>query len=317
MKRRLIIHVGMPKAASTSIQRFLEHHRAHLSHKAGVFYPDTAGLAKHRDAFAQLSARDEEIECIEFYRAHFWYRRYLRDNAIERNAFPRLMEEILKSALDTVVCSTEELWEPNTFNQPALQRIQMECSQLNREIKIVGVLRDQWSWLTSHYSTLIRSGRHPALPKGPTYTFDQFLWRNWVSGTVDYKRRLQTFADVFGKENVRIMWLEGVAKDQVISSFLELCEIPPLEFHLKTDPQNQRPSWSAIRAMRWTNRLQIGRVLTSRAILRADEGLHRIFGKSYMNWRPPFDEAMARQIREMFAADNAVLTDEYGFRSKQ
>lgn len=306
----------MPKAASTSIQSFLTNNRGQLAQTSSVLYPETGKLKKHRDAFLQLSARNEEIDCLGFYKKHRSYERHLRNNAAQQDAFSHLRREITDSDMKKILCSEEMIWDPITFNKISLQRIKDELNNFDVEVFVVAILRDQWSWLISHYAELIKSGRLRALQAGPTYTFDQFLWRTWASGALNYKRRLQDFSDVFGGTNIRAVWLEDVPKNQIVKTFFNLCDITPVDGATVARRENRRPSWSAVRTVRLTNKLSFGRAVAARAVLKIDGKVQRIGGQSYVDWRPPFDESLSAQVREIFATDNAAITQEFAWNAE-
>lgn len=183
-RRRVFLHVGLPKTGTTYLQDLMRTHRQELR-AAGVSYPDDG----HRDHFfAALDARGDHV-----------FAGAVRPAA--QDAWPRLVE-LARSDEDTVVLGHEVMaTAPPEQAQAALSLLD------DREVHVVVTARDPGRQVVADWQESVKHGRR--------HTFDQYLERAGlrsaedatVDGPVPFRaQRLTTVLDAWGR---------GLPPDQV------------------------------------------------------------------------------------------------------
>lgn len=211
----LILHAGMPKTGTSSIQETLFH-----GLKDPRFHYVGLGLVNGSRAIQCLVGDDPVIR-------HVHAAQGIDRDAVERLApqFQRCWERQLvraRKAGATPIVSAEDCW--------FLTRI--ELGRLNRMIESMGYrahvvvyLRPPLSWLASMFQELLKSGYHAFV--------DELLIRppgdaaNAGVYGYDYLRQLATFETVFGQGNltVRRFGRDALADGCVVADFCRQCGI--------------------------------------------------------------------------------------------
>jgi hypothetical protein len=174
MRKRLILHVGQSKTGTSTIQDFLAHNRRRLLRENGVLYPQAGrqGAAHHRIAALFLPAGNAG-----------WIK---RDDAVSLR--DRLAEECAESGADTVVASSEAL-----FNARSLADVREFFDGF--DIEVLVILRRQDRWLDSLYQHQLKVGETD---------LDRHAWLRARQSTFDYAARVGRWADSFGDGAIRI-----------------------------------------------------------------------------------------------------------------
>lgn len=257
---KIILHIGMPKTATTTLQVTFDQNHVPLL-ESGVLYPKSGRFVRacnHHKRFLPVASCRNEI----------------------RTPFPEFPEsfesmvtsvdnERRETGAEVIILSSEMLWNPRAFDFEALKRIRGAFSQY--EFNIVVYLRDLESHAPSGYAQRVTG------PQRSTITFKQHLDDKLTQDTYDFEKRIEVLEKVFGKKAVRPIWLPWI-KDDVLSPFKVI--FPGLANLKPADDRNVRKSWLFVACARSLNnldRLKMGGLNDSlrRILNRFDDSVKR------------------------------------------
>jgi hypothetical protein len=145
----LVLHLGMGKTGTSTIQFFLRDHRDDLASQ-GLLYPATPGRGRHH----KLSLSVKPLRELE--RSPEWSRVDQEDPAKFRRRFRRrLMEEVAESGLSRVLLSDEVLFGSS---DPVLRRLGRWTSGIARTKRVLVYLRRQDDHMVSRYQEEVKVG---------------------------------------------------------------------------------------------------------------------------------------------------------------
>jgi hypothetical protein len=206
-EKRIVIHVGIHKTGSTSIQEFLGAHRAALRTLNIDFYSG-AYLPNNHVELHVAAMRLERTSPFKLGKA------ILVDDMYREGVQARVRQYIAQSPCPCVVFSAEGL---------SYLRYEDEMNRLRAmfpegRIEIVIYLRDAVSFLAS-YKRMMTKHKMPA-----TIERDSFLYTGEDSWLVDFESRLAGFRNAFGAQNVIALDYnhEVSTAGNVIPSFLRV-----------------------------------------------------------------------------------------------
>jgi len=234
---RIVLHVGMPKTATTTIQHSLEAHSRQLL-AGGILFPKSGRTIErspcHHALFLPAASSRHAI------------RTPLPEpvNTFEGMQL-RVEKETKEAGATSVILSSEMLWNPIAFDTPALERIRhvfVSC-----EFTILAYLRSLESHTLSSYAQRVTG------PQLYTGSFSQHVSEAFAAGTYDYKERLDEFAHVFGRDTVRPVWLPWLGRD-VLLPFRNV--LPELKDVAVEKDYNVRKSWLYVAVKRRLNVLE-------------------------------------------------------------
>ena len=171
MKRRLIVHIGLPKTGSTSIQTAVRR-RARELRRRGIHVPAAGrnGVGDHNNlAFAATG-----------------------DTAFRPalGGWPELRDEVRRCAASRILLSAEAF--ANRWDRSGLGRL-LELGDTERlEVTVHAYVRPQWQQIEARYSQLTSYGRQ----------FDDFpayAGRTLDDGRLDYNVLLGPWRDALGE----------------------------------------------------------------------------------------------------------------------
>ncbi len=154
MKRRLILHLGLPKTGTTSIQTFLRENPDFLA-AHGVTYPDLAGERSSHPALAPSTLRRHPERNVN----HDALAMEIRQGS--RAADHPLVDAPLWSGvlgrIESGVAHTAIISYENFYQRPDLYRFDVLADSLSRfEITGLIYLRRQENWAVSLYAQTIK-----------------------------------------------------------------------------------------------------------------------------------------------------------------
>jgi hypothetical protein len=223
----IVVHIGLRKAGSTTIQHFLNDNEDALA-RMGIEYP-RIGRQKRVD------------------------HNNLSNELRERRAFDAkygTMAELQafwnNSPSSTLIVSAETFEECTHAQCLRLKRM---LDRNGEEFRIVLILRDLLDLMISSYAQKIKFGEN-------TYDFDTFFEDRITNQRVNYARTARIWAKIFGWESLRIRLLDRryLVNGDLIDDFLTV-----LDLDLESDkvralsrkgPVNVSPGWRVIEAVR-------------------------------------------------------------------
>lgn len=196
MARRLIFHIGMPRAGSSTLQEVLYRNRARLL-AAGILYPairpETAGTDEpsilYNHKILQQSAR-QILPMGLFKAAHDDVTADIRDNPAE-----------------TAILSYEGWWHPGHIRHLARTASYIRSRISGLDVTIFAAVRQPVPFLRSLYKLDVLHGRTDAL-------FDEYWPRKLTDPRLRYNLIAKKLESKFGKESKLLFRrFEGLAAE--------------------------------------------------------------------------------------------------------
>lgn len=184
--KKVILHIGQTKTATTTLQSFFYDNRSWLS-RHGIYYPECPEShplrSQHRflvDSLARLSLPYPES-------VPEWD--YLKD-------------KISSTPHDTVLISEEVFWhllEQRRDDKPdALRWIKEQLD--GYDVRVICYLRRQDAWIESWYNQIVKTD----VDSNSRLGFGEFVDVYRRYGMLDYYKSLGYWAEIFGKENITV-----------------------------------------------------------------------------------------------------------------
>lgn len=231
LEMRCIVHIGAPKTGSTAIQRLLHDNRDALLER-GILYPNVSlrGFGHHDFAFLLGGG----------YPA--WatpQNRPLSELAADlRNA-------VASCKAETLLISSEDFF---IFPEPDKLKALLTEVGVVGPTRIAAYLRRQDEACASWYNQAVKAQGYAGTIEDAVRDFDD-LW--------DYERRLQPWAQTFGKAALVLRDYAAVAEGDVRRDFLRLIGLQPDDFPLPVGRVNERINRDILEFQRLINRLPL------------------------------------------------------------
>lgn len=239
MKRKLIIHVGMGKTGSSSIQRTLREN-SKLLRANGVFY---LGLMLEFLPFEEKFSWQKAAGWVDFIK--------IDNNRAQREIVEALerADEVLPKRLHTLVWSNESL-----FDRPEGLRDAIEALKSRYNISVSSYVRSPDSWIVSAYA---QWGLKHKTYTGPIKSFSEWLG-NRDYGVVPKAELWQSFGDEFKIFNF----------DQIndIGEHFVNCYFPELSAQVEIFRANDTPSPTGLALITYLNSFYNEQVLPSKTL---------------------------------------------------
>ncbi len=222
-----VIHIGLKKSGSASIQTFLAANEDALR-SVGVDY-SPVGRTKRK---AHHNLASEAIVRKRF--------------SAERGTLADLAEAAQKSQAKRIIISSEVF---EGCEDHAVEYIKAALAPVGRDFCIVLIVRELMDLITSSFAQKIRYGFH-------TYDFDEFFESRLNETRVDYFETASRWANSFGWESIRIRPLDArhLRNGDLIDDFLECAGVdindplfPPM---VRPGLVNAASGWKTLEAIR-------------------------------------------------------------------
>ena len=250
MTKTVLLHIGMPKTGTSSIQRFLYENRVALE-KKGAYYPPV--LCKGEGI---VVTPPEEIANLKllFWKGLFLYgdkgnkaKRILRD--FWNNTYLPLINA---SSAGTVILSAEELlaWDDVSYVLPLF-----EILKENFDVKVIAYLRKPAEYIASLWGELVKTHR---LVSPVDFQLDPMIANPIPSQTIPYGK-LHYLINLLGAENVIIRPFEKCQfkNGDLIDDFLDIINLEhDSEFRTLT-PENDSYGRNSCELAILVNRLNL------------------------------------------------------------
>ena len=223
----IVIHIGLAKSGSTTIQNFLSANEAALR-EASIDYPKIGRqkLVDHHNFASELRGAE--------------------NFSPELGTLSELADHWRATPHDIMIISSEifELSKPR-----AIEKLRRTLTIEKQSFRIVLVVRDPIQLLPSSYAQKVRYGRK-------THDFDAFFDERMETARVDYFDTAKRWADVFGWENLRIRLLDSnfLVNGDLIDDFLTTAGVNPANPKIRALPRpgivNESNGWRILEALR-------------------------------------------------------------------
>lgn len=296
--KTLILHIGTAKTGTTTLQRFLHVNRTALA-RQGIGYPISPGRTNHR-ALAMYAMADNRIDGairaagLQAPATRAQWRTEFRD------AFGAELRQLASDA-DRVLLSSEHC-QSRLTNTAAVQCLHDLLHPFFGRIEIVVYLRRQDELAVSRYNTRIKTGQ--------TGT-DFFYPRDAASHYYDYRRLLDLWSSIFGREAVRPRLFDR--RRLIGGSILhDFAVVAGLDLHQLKMSEDHNRSLSA-------PALEILRIFNAQVPSNAPEAAVKHLRQRYIHFfesRPSGPQrlparAAAMAFQQQFATINAAVAHEW------
>ncbi len=223
----IIVHIGLRKAGSTSIQMFLTKN-AEALRGLSIEYPliGRQALIRHLNLSHEIRGQagfDPSAGTVSDLKAHW------------RAADARVL-----------MVSAEQLEECETAEALRFAELKREADE---PILIFMIIRDLVDLMPSSYAQMVKLG-------GRTYSFDNFFKRRMRFRRVDYFATAQRWADAFGWESLQVRLLDRrhLLNGDLIDELLNTAGLDPADERARglhrTTVANTAPGWRVLEATR-------------------------------------------------------------------
>lgn len=284
--RTLVVHVGMPKAGSSSIQ-YMMHRLSPALERAGVYVPATA-----RSWGAHQS--------LVLPPGHWRHRPHL-------GGWADLEREVRRCSAPLCVISSEH-FTGSLEGFLGAGRVRAMARAARREVRVVGYVRPQYALLESIYTEDVKSGATCA-------PFDAYLEACTRLHRFDYDAVFRRWRKAFGIR-LSVYPLEAARMPEgVVAHFLALLDARHLIPDAAALPRrNERIGAKHLEVLRLARSAMESRRFADRSVHARMLQLHRKAPAALAGNAPfrPLDAIQIRAVTAHFAAANARFAREYG-----
>ncbi|MFV8827445.1 hypothetical protein [Alkalihalobacterium sp. APHAB7] len=223
-KREIILHVGLHKTGTTSIQRTLfNEENNQILEKKGYIYPRSWPSNHSIPIYSVFSEHPE--------RYHINIRNgYTTANIIAKNQeyLRNFEKEIVNRGKSKIIISGEDISVLPHENLQAFKKYIMSLFQEETKVTVMMYLRNPVSWSISNIQEIIKSGGF----------YETALTHMNTTYKNNFKNKIEKFIQVFGKQNIKLYSFEETLPHQygVIGHFLSSLNFKESEinqFHIQ------------------------------------------------------------------------------------
>lgn len=297
----LYLHIGTPKTATTSIQKFCMENQEILNKKGFSYpvlnfkYPRVEIRRNGHFLVGKLSNSDGQED-------------FEKEEALWNEGLTLVHNELEK--FDNVILSDENIWNSSNGDKfDFWERLKKDAEQNNYQIKVIVYLRRQDDLANSWLSQQIKEGWN-------TYAgvkWDTFIHR--PKGVVlDYYGLLEKIAEVIGKENIIVRIFERNRflgnGGTIYSDFLDVVGLEYTdEFQVVTEETNPSLTANSQEIRRVINTILPDKDSTRSFLRKISEECERV--KSPDNVFEMLTEAQSDSFMKKYAQGNAAIAREY------
>jgi hypothetical protein len=220
----IVLHIGLRKAGSSSIQSFLSANTEALKTQ-GVDYPTIGRLGTTRTAHVNLV---HDLTGSGKFVADY-------------GGLDALAARWRASDASTLILSSE-IFETCSGEEAA--RLGDILRRGDEPFRIVLVMRPLGDLMASSYGQKVKYG-------AKTFDFDKFFERRILEPRVDFLHTAQAWAVAFGWDSLRLRCLhpDHLLNGDLIDDFLDLAGVTDRGL-VRTPPENVTPGWKVLEAVR-------------------------------------------------------------------
>lgn len=219
--KTLYLHIGTPKTATSSIQKFLAQNREVLESKGYVF-------PKSQHRYLNVNSRRnghflvQKVEKREGGRDHELEKQYLQEG------YDLIVDEL--QTYDHVILSDESIWYASSYSRKDLfADLKKQADANGYRVKIVVYLRRQDTFFLSRWNQGVKQN----IGAGSVLSCDEYISKTLKKDgkILNYAQKLDQIADIFGMENMVVRrfepssWIDG----SIIHDFMQAIDLPITE----------------------------------------------------------------------------------------
>lgn len=241
--KQTILHIGLEKTGTTSIQVLLSQNRARLL-KSSILVSNTTNAGNN---FHLAIASYSKFRADGLTKQLGIISQQQLDN-FRNKKLAALKQEIETTKPETVILSSEH-FQSRLLGTDDIKLLKTSLESIGlANFKILLYLRDPLKIVMSHHGMAIKKG---------IYVTDDFYRPEHprISHIIDHMKTLQNWQSVFGKEAIEVrLYPESQPGEALLSDFLNACQISPRQVDMtKQEVRNINLSASALRALNQVN----------------------------------------------------------------
>lgn len=294
-KKKIYLHIGVPKTGTTSIQSYLAKNYDDL-HKDGCLVPKSSrSKKKNHTLLANYCINSKKITKMNI-RNGMHTKRDLKQ--FNMDFYHILREEIEAFEGEVVILSSEQCYGSLSLVEE-IKRLKNLFEGLYDELKIIVYIREQSEMLCSLYSTRMKGGNTYTIPSKDEFSNMELL---------DFNNRLRLWEQVFGLENVilRVFDADHLYKNDIVSDFCKMTNVP--KYSSVMNNLNTSLNAKQCEFLRLVNRyiplISKGRVNPVR------KGLMKMVANTRIE-SPPVSALISRDYQEVYKQSNEELACRY------
>ncbi|MFD2741608.1 hypothetical protein ACFSUD_18755 [Sulfitobacter aestuarii] len=209
LRQKVFCHVGMTKAASTSIQNTLDYGREALLAQ-GILFPASCFTRRNPTDLTRTSGNLELLRMLK--------------NGTEGAFIEECRQH--EDRAESLVLSAENL----LFDQSEGQLEPLARLLESTEVVMIAVVRHQIDWLVSRYTESVTGGWH-----NECRSIDRYCRDRMVDGVLDYGKRVAWLAKLLNAQTVHVLDYGSLTRDgKLVSTVLDLCGVDQARFREDT-----------------------------------------------------------------------------------
>ncbi|MEO7027374.1 MAG: hypothetical protein ABI056_07460 [Caulobacteraceae bacterium] len=247
----IVVHIGLPKSGSATIQTFLDTNEAALR-GLSIDYPPLGrqGRKAHHNFAHELKGRAERF-----------------DHRSGRVA--DLVTHLAKTPHRTTILSAESF---AACDGEAVARFHDQLSRAGQPLRVIMVIRDLVDLAPSSYAQKVRHGVN-------TYDFDAFFEERTAKDKFNVFGVAENWAAAFGWDALRIRVLDPaqLVNGDLIDDFLTVAGVDPMAPEVRALPRqvrvNESAGWMTLEALRALFKGESGLPASHPLVIRLASGL--------------------------------------------
>ena len=225
--KTLYLHIGTPKTATSSIQKFLAQNREVLESKGYVF-------PKSLHRYLNVNSRRNghflvrKVEKAEGGRDHELEKQYLQEG------YDLIAKEF--QTYDHVILSDESVWFASSYScKDLFTDLKKQADDNHYQVKIIVYLRRQDTFFLSRWNQAVKQN----VGYSSVLSCDEYIRKTLKKDgkILNYAHKLDQIADIFGADNLIVRrfeptsWVDG----SIIHDFMEAIGIPVTESFMELE----------------------------------------------------------------------------------
>lgn len=246
---RLIVHAGLHKTGTSSLQRhFRRNQKAYI--EQGLYYP--------RELLRVLDTPSSETS--EGGHVHFTKILENPNSDFSKKFLGKIVKKSRELSCHTVIISSETILAPRMkIHESAARVLRSKFEQ----IEIVTYLRRQDKWADSFYREYITWPR-----QRETRCFETFCSEELLPTWLNYENRLAEFDRIFGTNSMKVMSYDDRKHKDLVEDFIEVFQLPNIKKLYELSTSNISLPYAIVDFVRELNAQNLSNYAKSRATRR-------------------------------------------------